>query len=372
MLARARLARMLARAPAAAAAAPPPRALAAASAAASAAAAALPLLACHVYISEGRDAAAVAALEAAAVAACAAASAAQSGAAARHAACLAHVHVDAPYHRTNLTLLGRGGGALAPAAAALAAAALGALDLRAHAASHPRLGIVDHVHVTPVPRANGADAVLDAADLEAAAEVAHAVAAALAGAAAASAPVPVFLYGAAHARGRPLDAARRALGYFGGEAAGLWAGALDTGGGGGGGGGGKNNGIDTPTPLPLAPCLGPAAAPPRAGVACVGAAPWVTNFNALLATRDLASARRVSNAVSQRRGGLAGVQAMALPHAEGVEVACNLLDPAATPPAVVLAAISAAADAAGIEVSGYYVLGRAPEELRALAAARLA
>jgi glutamate formiminotransferase len=367
MLVRARLALMLARAPAAAASPPPPRALAAA--AASAAAAAPPLLACHVYISEGRDAAAVAALEAACAAACAAASAAQAAQTAgassrppstRHAACLAHVHVDAPYHRTNLTLLGRGGGALAPAAAALARAALAALDLRSHAASHPRLGVVDHVHVTPVPRASGAGAASDAADLEAAADVARAVGAALADAAAAPAPVPVFLYGAAHARGRPLDAARRALGYFDGEAAGRWAGAFESGGDG------------ESAPLPLAPCLGPAAAPPRAGVACVGAAPWVTNFNALLATRDLAAARRVSNAVSQRRGGLAGVQAMALPHADGVEVACNLLDPAATPPAAVLAAIRAAAADAGIGVSGHYVLGRSPEELRALAAARLA
>jgi hypothetical protein len=65
---------------------------------------------------------------------------------------------------------------------------------------------------------------------------------------------------------------------------------------------------------------------------------------------------------------------MALAHAGGLaEVACNLLDSAASPPATVLAAIEAAAAREGLAVASRdaYVIGRLPAEIVAAAEAAL-
>lgn len=145
---------------------------------------------------------------------------------------------------------------LASAVAAVSDAALAAIDLRRHDATHPRLGALDHVSVHPVPEgldlgpavtttaADGSStsrfsaealagaAAAAAAAGERAASGAHASssgggsgssssglqeAAALArsiGArlAAGSPPLPVYLYGSAHPEGRRLADIRRQLG----------------------------------------------------------------------------------------------------------------------------------------------------------------
>ena len=42
----------------------------------------------------------------------------------------------------------------------------------------------------------------------------------------------------------------------------------------------------------------------RSGILCLGAAPWVVNYNIALSTSDLESARRIARAVSTRGGQL--------------------------------------------------------------------
>ena len=63
--------------------------------------------------------------------------------------------------------------------------------------------------------------------------------------------------------------------------------------------------------------LGPAEVDPRSGVALIGAVPWVTNYNVALRSCDMAAARGIARSLSERGGGIAGVQAMALPHGQG-------------------------------------------------------
>lgn len=163
----------------------------------------------------------------------------------------------------------------------------------------------------------------------------------------------MYLYGAAHPGGRRLAEVRRALGYFRASRPAQWEGALAA--------------ADLAA---CAPDLGPPAPSERAGVATIGAGPWVVNFNLPLLTEDMAAARRVSRAVSERGGGLAGVEAMALRQESGsIEVACNLTDASASPPAVVEARIAALAAAEGLALGTPYIIGKLPAEMLALAAA---
>ena len=67
----------------------------------------------------------------------------------------------------------------------------------------------------------------------------------------------------------------------------------------------------------LQPDYGPSLAAASAGVACIGATPWVTNLNIPLRTADMALCRQIAKALSARGGGLAAVEAMALPHSSG-------------------------------------------------------
>lgn len=161
--------------------------------------------------------------------------------------------------------------------------------------------------------------------------------------------VPVFMYGAAHPRQRSLDDVRRALGYFKGAREGE-----------------ASISLLSPLPCRAAPCkaqsiiackicLMPVRRPqacgstsagrwvarqgvqavctpdhgspdvdPCHGVAAIGASGWVTNLNVPLATSDLAAARSIARSVSARGGGLAAVEAMALPHTGGAHKASNL------------------------------------------------
>lgn len=87
------------------------------------------MLECVVNISEGRDAAVIAAVAAAA------------------GPSLLDVHSDPHHHRSVLTLAGP---AVEGAARGVAAEAVARLDLRAHAGAHPRLGVVDVVPFVPL------------------------------------------------------------------------------------------------------------------------------------------------------------------------------------------------------------------------------
>lgn len=57
---------------------------------------------------------------------------------------------------------------------------------------------------------------------------------------------------------------------------------------------------------------------------------------------------------------------MALPHGDGIEVACNLLRADLTPPAAVLQRCGELVRGAGGEVRSEYVIGLNPAELRDL------
>ena len=92
------------------------------------------MLECVVNVSEGRDAAVLAALAAAA------------------GPDLLDVHTDPHHHRSVLTLVGE------DAPRAVATAALARIDLRQHAGEHPRLGAVDVVPFVPLSGSRMADA----------------------------------------------------------------------------------------------------------------------------------------------------------------------------------------------------------------------
>jgi glutamate formiminotransferase len=94
--------------------------------------------------------------------------------------------------------------------------------------------------------------------------------------------VPVMLYGSAHPHGRRLAQLRRDAGYFRGEKGGVWQGGVGQ--------------------MTLAADFGPATACERRGMVCVGAGPWVVNYNVALRTTDLAGARLIARAVSTRGG----------------------------------------------------------------------
>jgi len=293
---------------------------------------------------------------------------------------LLHAFPDAAYNRTGFTLVGMVGDSqasnssstrsrsssacgLTAAIVAAAQAGLAHVDLaalRGHGGGdHPTLGIVDHIAVHPLGGAGSSlgDAVC----------VARAVAAALGAPGPAS--VPAFLYGAAAVdpAHSSLAALRRALGYFRPPLAP---------GGAGGGGGGDESGFPAPDFGPAPGCSSTAAVAARGRVA-VGATPWVLNWNVPLGGCDEAAASAIARTISSRGGGaLPGVEALALRHEEeeagsggsafAWEVATNLRDPGASPPAAVEALIAAVAARLGggkVVVGAGYSTGRDPEVL---------
>lgn len=211
---------------------------------------------------------------------------------------------DATYNRVGYTVVSK----LAPESlpdssslkyplVAMVKAAFGAIDLKLHSGSHPRLGVVDHICFHP----------LGISSLHQVAEIAKSLAADIGS----GLQVPTFLYGAAHEEQRTLDSIRRKLGYFKPNFnEHLWVGGLKS------------------EYLSLIPDAGPAQVSKSKGVILIGATRWVDNYNVPVFSTDIEAVRRIAKQVSERGGGLPSVQAMALAHEEGIiEVACNLLDP---------------------------------------------
>ena len=248
-----------------------------------------------VYVSEGRRTAVLDVIE----------RVAREATAPRRPVALVNVFRDAEYNRTGFTLAGRDVDDVRRAALDVAQVSLREVDMRAHDATHPRVGVVDHVscHALAGERAG-------------AAKLAKSIGEGLG-----TLGVPVKLYGDAASDGIGLDEIRRRSGYFSGAAGGRWTGefAVERG---------------------FAFDYGPSDVPEREGFGMVGAGPWVCNYNVPLAftfadegldaetrmTRAMAFGRAVAKRVSARGGGLPSVQSMALPHGGKVEVACNLLD----------------------------------------------
>ncbi|XP_002988838.2 uncharacterized protein LOC9661847 [Selaginella moellendorffii] len=223
---------------------------------------------------------------------------------------LLHTFRDEHYDRVGYTLAGKCGSTasrenFADAIVDMIRAAILNIDLQKQSGSHPRLGVVDNLCFHPL----GKEASMDQA-----AELARSCARSIG----AKLQVPTFLYGAASYENVPLDAIRRSLGYFKPAKPGIWQGS-------------SNN-----TRLSQPPQFGPAHFPASTGIITAGACPWIANYNIPLQTGDLQAARRIARSVSQRGGGLAHVQAMALAHGvDSIEIACNLLDVHETSPSSV-------------------------------------
>ena len=251
-------------------------------------------LAAVVYVSEGRNAVVLDKIEAIA-----------RKASTTRPVALVNIFRDVEYNRTGFTFAGRDANDVTRSALEVASASLRVVDLREHAATHPRVGVVDHVSCHAWDAGRRADA----------AELAREIGAGLG-----SFGVPVKLYGDAASDGVGLDEIRRRSGYFSGAASGTWRGEFVA---------ERGFAFD----------YGPDVVPEREGLAMVGAVPWVCNYNVPLVftfgvsmdaeqrlKRAMSFGRAVAKRVSQRGGGLQSVQSMALPHGDKVEVACNLLD----------------------------------------------
>jgi glutamate formiminotransferase len=268
---------------------------------------------CVPNVSEGRDAALLAA--------CAAAI---ESAGVR----LAHRTSDAIHHRSVFTFFGAREPVLA-AALALARVACGAIDLRAHRGAHPRIGALDVLPFVPFGTATPADA----------ADLAHEAAARIW----AELRVPSYFYGAAAGRpSRTLLADVRAGGFEGLSA--------------------RSDPYDVGD-----------AAHVAAGAVAVGARAPLVAFNVVLRGADLALARRLARQLRERGGGLRTLRCLGLALDGGrVQISCNLTDHAATPLPRVLGLIAALAQLHGAAVERSELIGLVPRAaLEAVAAAAL-
>jgi glutamate formiminotransferase len=215
-------------------------------------------------------------------------------------------------------------------AASLLNESLAKIDLTKHEASHPRLGVVDHMSFHPLENCSldelgrfvenfGEQVAKDSS-------------------------LPVLLYGYAHQDHKQLAEVRRGAGYF-------------------------KDGLAINATVHAD--FGPTDVDPRVGVVCLGVVPFLLNFNVRLTTSDLSVGRTIAKGVRERNGGLAKVEALALQHKEGaVEVACNLLDTAISPPEAVLQRITELATEQDIGVHSSYAIGLTEPEV--LAKARFA
>ncbi|XP_010693555.2 uncharacterized protein LOC104906489 isoform X1 [Beta vulgaris subsp. vulgaris] len=248
------------------------------------------LACCKLYISESRNKAALESIERAAKL--------------FHEARLINKFEDETYNRVGYTLVSKlppklpsGFSPLKDAPFAMVESAYKAIDFNVHSGSHPRLGVVDHICLHPLANAT----------LEQTANIARSLARDIG----TKLEVPIFLYGAAHEKGRTLDSIRRELGYFMPNTRGnIWAGGPNS----------EN--------LPICPDEGPSQVDPSKGVIVIGSTRWVDNYNVPIFSTNISAVRRIAKVIGERGGGLPSVQAMALAHGDGtIEVACNLLDP---------------------------------------------
>ncbi len=224
-----------------------------------------PVIEAVVNISEGRDAAKIAAL----------ADAARSTGAA-----VLDIHTDADHNRSVLTLAGRPL-EVAPAVEALAAACIELLDIASHTGVHPRLGIIDVVPFVPLGFEDAEPGWMASID------EATAAACALA-----ALGLPVFFYDRMSVASTTLPLLRR-------EAFGR-----------------------------LKPDAGPNIAHPSAGATALGVRGVLVAYNVDVAD-DLDDARQIASVIRETEGGPPGVRALAmcLESQDRIQVSMNLTRP---------------------------------------------
>jgi glutamate formiminotransferase len=243
------------------------------------------------------------------------------GAALGERAAILDLHTDADHNRSVFTLAASDAG-LAGALEAGAAAAIAAIDLRAHAGAHPRIGALD---VSPVVYT---DPALAGAARELALEVGERLAAL---------ELPVFLYGELATSEERRERHFFRVGGFESLAARMAAGEL-------------------------APDLGPPAPHPSAGAVLVTARAPLAAFNIELEGVELAAGREIAAALRESGGGLTGVRALAIELGDGtLQISTNVHDPVAMPLAAVVAETERLAAAAGGRAVAAELVGLIPE-----------
>ena len=254
------------------------------------------LVQCVPNFSAGRDPAAIAAIV----------GAAQQTPGVR----LADWSADPDHNRLVVTLVGPPE-PIKAAALAAAAAAIAAIDLRAHTGVHPRLGAIDVLPFVPLSGITLADCAALAADAGAALAAAHAL--------------PVFFYEAASPQNHTLPFVRKS--------------AFGT----------------------LSPDLGPSAPHPTAGAVVVGARGPLVAYNVSLASADITIARAVARELRDLPD-LPGIRALGLrlPSRRLTQVSMNLTRPADTPLFAVFAYIDRRARALGTTALESEVIGALP------------
>jgi glutamate formiminotransferase / 5-formyltetrahydrofolate cyclo-ligase len=264
---------------------------------------AAPLLAAP-NVSEGRDAARIAALERAFA----------------EGVALLDRHSDRDHNRTVFTLAGEPA-ALRAALVRGAAAAVGAIDMSAHEGVHPAIGALD---VCPLVWASPGER-------EAARRVAIEVATDVG-----ALGVPVFLYGELASGPEHVERA-----YFrNGGMTELWL---------------RMEGGE------LSPDRGPGQPHRSAGATLVTARPPLAAFNLELDSGDLDLARAVAAGLRESGGGLPGVRAIGLPLAgDRAQVSTNVHDPVAVPLGAVVEQVRALAAALGARPLEAELVGLVP------------
>ena len=259
-------------------------------------------------VSEGRDAATLAALVAAV----------RGVPGAR----LLDHSADAAHHRSVFTIAGAPG-PVTQAVLALAAVAIARIDLRHHDGVHPRVGAIDVIPFVPLTGATMDDCVTLAREVGATLASRH--------------DLPVYLYEAAatHEERRRLEVIRR------GNVEGLAARMRDP---------------------AWMPDYGPPRPHPTAGATVVGARAPLIAFNVWLESTDVTLAREIAARIRTSSGGLPCLKALGLTVAGGrAQVSMNLTDYTVTGLPAVYAAVAREAAALGVALGPSELIGLVPE-----------
>jgi glutamate formiminotransferase len=268
----------------------------------------MPLVECVPNVSEGRRADVIAALESAIAA--------------------PGIHLldrssDASHNRSVFTFAGEPL-TVRDAVLRLYAAAIDAIDLRAHDGVHPRVGAVDVVPFVP----------LQSATLDECVALAKSTAALVAD----RFGLPVFLYEDAAATDERRSLADIRRGGVDGMALRMQQGSWK-------------------------PDFGPSHPHPTAGATAIGARPILIAYNVNLASNRLGVARRIASAVRTSGGGLPHVKALGLQLDQGiVQVSMNLTNYKETSMMTVFDAIVREAASDGVRVLESEIVGLVPAD----------
>ncbi len=230
---------------------------------------------------------------------------------------------DADHNRTVLTLAGTREG-LKIAIRALYAAAIPAIDLRAHKGGHPRMGAVDVVPFIPIQGATMADCV--ALSREVGEMVANEF------------DVPMFLYADAAVSPERKILANIRKGEF--------------------------EGLATKLADPAwKPDYGPSTPHPTAGVTAIGARFFLIAYNLQLDTADVKIAKAIAKGIRESSGSMTNVQAMGLylPGRNQAQVSMNLLNYEKTPIHRVQEVVKLEAARYGAHVVSAEIVGLIPQ-----------